>query len=242
MFEIIPAIDLIGGRCVRLTQGRYDEETVYSNDPVEVAKQWQDEGAQRLHLIDLEGARAGEPKNLEVIGRILNAVSIPAQVGGGIRSLEIAQRVLDVGVGRVIIGTRAAVDTDAAKEIFGLLQDRAVLSVDSRDGFVAISGWESETREKAVDFAVRMQNLGVKRIIFTNISRDGALIGVDTTVIEEILAAVDIPIIAAGGVTTVEDIRRLKPLVSQGLEGAIVGKALYTGSISLQDALADAKA
>lgn len=240
MFEVIPAIDLIGGRCVRLTQGRYDEETVYSDDPVEVAKRWEAEGAGRLHLIDLEGARAGEPKNLDVIRRICRAVSIPAQMGGGIRSLDLAKQALDAGIGRVIIGTRAAVDVDAARKMFGTLGDQAILGVDSRDGFVAISGWESETRENAVDFAVRMQTLGVRRIIFTNISRDGALIGVDTAVIEEMLSAVDIPIIAAGGVTTIEDIRRLKPLSAQGLEGAIIGKALYAGSITLPEALAEA--
>lgn len=240
MFEVIPAIDLIGGRCVRLTQGRYDEETVYSEDPVEVAKQWEAEGAQRLHLVDLEGARAGEPKNLEVIRRICSTIKVPTQMGGGVRSLDIAKQALDLGVGRVIIGTRAAVDVDAAQEMFTALGDQAILGVDSRDGCLAISGWESETRENAVEFAVRMQNLGVRRIIFTNISRDGALSGVDTAVIEEMLAAVDVPVIAAGGVTTVEDIRLLKPLAARELEGAIIGKALYTGSIRLSDALAEA--
>lgn len=235
--EVIPAIDLIGGRCVRLTQGRYDQETTYSNNPVEVAKRWEAQGAQRLHLIDLEGARAGEPRNMDVIREICRVVSIPTQMGGGIRTIEIARHAIDVGVGRVIIGTSAAVDTCAAEVLFGELGEKAILGVDSKDGTVAVSGWEAQTQERAVEFARRMQELGVCRIIFTNISRDGALVGVDADVVEEMVKAVDIPVIAAGGVTTVEDIRRLKPLELFGLEGAIIGKALYAGSITLPDAL-----
>jgi len=241
MFEIIPAIDLIGGRCVRLTRGDYNQETVYSDDPAEVARQWEAAGARRLHLVDLDGARAGQPCNLEVVGRICAAVSIPAQLGGGIRSIEAARMALDAGADRVIISTWAAVDPVAASALFNELREQAAVAVDSRDGFVAIKGWDAKTGERAVDFARRMQDLGARRIIFTNISRDGVLSGVDTGPIKEILGAVSIPVIAAGGVTTVEDVRQLKALENLGLEGAIIGKALYVGSVTLLDALSVAQ-
>ena len=236
--EIIPAIDMMGGKCVRLVQGDFDQSTVFSDDPVDAAKRWVDEGATRLHLVDLNGSRAGAPQETETIRRILAAVNIPVQLGGGIRSLETARAMIELGVGRVIIGTSAALDTTLAETIFGNLGDKAVLGVDAKDGFVAIKGWKEITSETAVDFALRMQGIGAKRVIYTDISRDGMLQGVNVQAMTEMADALDIPVIASGGVSTLEDIRKLK---DTGVEGAIVGKALYTGNLSLSEAMAGCK-
>ena len=238
--EVIPAIDIIGGRCVRLVQGRFDQETVFSDNPAEVAAQWAGQGATRLHVVDLDGARTGYPQNLKVLADIVHAAGIPVQVGGGIRKLETARRVLRTGVDRVIIGTSAALDSAAAQAMFAELGERAVLGVDALNGYVAVRGWQARTEEHATDFARRMVSLGAKRIIFTDISRDGMLSGVNVFAVERMLTAVDVPVIASGGVGSIEDIRRLAPLVSKGLEGVILGKALYTGAVALPDAIAAA--
>lgn len=236
--QILPAIDIIEGRCVRLVQGNYDQETVYSDNPVEMALQWEGQGAQRLHVVDLDGARMGLPHNLKVIQQIAEALKIPVQMGGGIRTLETAHKVLEAGIDRVIIGTSAALDNDAAKQMLGELGDSAVLGVDALNGYVAVRGWQARTDERAVDFACRMQEYGARRIIFTDISRDGMLSGVNVYAIERVLDAVNIPVIASGGVGSIEDLKRLASLESSGLEGIILGKALYTGAVELSDALA----
>lgn len=238
--EIIPAIDMMDGKCVRLVQGRFDQSTVFSDDPVDAAKRWVGEGARRLHLVDLNGSRVGVPQESHTIERILAAVDIPTQLGGGIRTLETAQRMIELGVGRVIIGTSAALDKDAARAIFAELGERAVLGVDARDGYVAVKGWQETTAETAVDFAQRMQALGARRVIYTDISRDGMLQGVNTQAMQRMAESLSIPVIASGGVSTLEDIRKLASLQSDGVEGAIVGKALYTGDLSLAKALAAA--
>jgi phosphoribosylformimino-5-aminoimidazole carboxamide ribotide isomerase len=235
--EIIPAIDMKEGRCVRLLQGRFDQETVYSNDPVEVARKWEAEGAPRIHLVDLDGARSGAPQNLAVVEKIAAAVRVPLQLGGGIRSLTVARMVIEAGVGRVIIGTSAALDSAIAEEIFGALGDQAILGVDARDGYVAIKGWEEVTNEKAIEFAQRMVALGAARIIYTDISRDGMLQGVNLPAMAEMTKAVPVPVIASGGVTTVQDIKDLVGVNLPGLEGVITGKALYSGSLTLAEAL-----
>lgn len=240
MLEIIPAIDIRNGRCVRLPQGRFDQETVYSDDPVEVARRWEAEGAPRLHIVDLDGARAGSPQNLAIVEKIAAAIRVPVQLGGGIRSLEIARSALDEGVGRVIIGTSAALDAAIAEEIFRSLGEQAIVGIDARDGYVAVRGWEEITTEKAVDFAKRMVSLGAVRIIYTDISRDGMLRGVNLPAMVEMTQAVSVPVIASGGVTTVQDIKDLVSANLPRLEGVITGKALYTGSLSLADALAAA--
>lgn len=236
--EIIPAIDMMDGKCVRLVQGKFDQVTVFSDNPAEMARKWADEGAARLHLVDLNGSRAGEPQETETIRSIVNAVDIPVQLGGGIRSLEIARRMLDLGVQRVIVGTSAAVDTNLAEALFTELGDSVILGIDARDGLVAIKGWEETTAERAVEFALRMQSLGARRVIYTDISRDGMLQGVNAAAMQNMAEALDIPVIASGGVSTIEDIKRLKEIEHLGIEGAILGKALYTGAISLKDALA----
>lgn len=234
--EIIPAIDMMDGKCVRLVQGKFDQSTIFSDDPVDAAKRWLDEGATRLHLVDLNGSRVGAPQEIETIRRILAAVNVPVQLGGGIRTLETARAMIDMGIGRVIIGTSAALDIDAATSIFGELGEQAVLGVDAKDGFVAVKGWQEVTGETAVEFAQRMQAIGAKRVVYTDISRDGMLQGINAPAMNEMAEALDIPVIASGGVSTLDDIRKLR---TTRVEGAIVGKALYTGDLSLADAMAE---
>jgi len=238
--EVIPAIDIIDGRCVRLAQGRFDQKMVFADDPAQVAMEWEQKGAKRLHVVDLDGARTGYPQNLKVLQGIVEAVRIPVQMGGGIRTRETARRVLRTGVQRVVIGTSAALDTSLAEAIFGELGERAVLGVDSLNGYVAVRGWQARTEERATDFARRMSALGVRRVVFTDVSRDGMLSGVNVWAIERMLKAVDVPVIASGGVGSIEDIKRLRPLEGRGLEGVILGKALYTGAVSLSEAIAAA--
>ena len=239
--EIIPAVDIKGGRCVRLLQGRFDKETVYSEDPVEMARRWEAGGAPRLHVVDLDGARTGEPQNLPVVERIAKAVKIPIQAGGGIRSLAAANLALDAGAQRVVIGTSAALDSDLATEILRALGDRAILGIDARDGYVAVRGWAEVTGEKATDFAKRMASLGAVRIIFTDISKDGMLQGMSLDAIAEIADAVSLPVIASGGVTSIDDIKAVVALNRSNIEGVITGKALYAGALTLADALAAVK-
>lgn len=236
--EIIPAIDIIDGRCVRLVQGKFDEETVFSDNPVEMARRWASQGATRLHVVDLDGARTGNPQNLKVVQEIVQAIEIPVQMGGGIRTLDMAKRVLRTGADRVIVGTSAALDSNTAREMFVELGDSAVLGVDALNGYVAVRGWQARTEERAVDFARRMEQFGAKRVIFTDISRDGMLTGVNVYALERMLGAVKIPVIASGGVGSVEDIRRLLSVKYDNLEGVILGKALYTGAVSLPEAIA----
>lgn len=235
--EILPAIDMMDGKAVRLMQGKFDQSTVFADDPAEVAKRWQDQGAKRLHLVDLNGSRCGAPQETETIKRILAAVNIPVQLGGGIRTLEIARKMLGLGVSRVIIGTSAALDSSLAEVIFRELGEQAVLGVDARDGFVAVKGWEELTRETAIEFARRMQELGARRVVYTDISRDGMLQGANVEATRKMAEALDIPVIASGGVSTLEDIRNLKSFEGVGIEGAILGKALYAGSLDLAEAL-----
>jgi len=232
--EVIPAIDIKDGRCVRLLQGRFDRVTVYSDDPVEVARRWRDGGAQRLHVVDLDGARTGIGANLGLIERIVAETGLRVQVGGGIRTLDTARMVLETGVERVIIGTTAALNEGAAVQIFGELGERVVLGVDAKDGRVAVHGWEQVLDLGAVEFALRMQGLGARRVVFTDVGRDGTLSGLNVERLREMVSALGIPVIASGGVTTVEDIRAA---CEAGAEAVIVGKALYAGTIALREAM-----
>jgi phosphoribosylformimino-5-aminoimidazole carboxamide ribotide isomerase len=207
---------------------------VFSDNPAEMAKRWADAGAKRLHLVDLNGSRLGAPQETEAVKKIIAGVDIPVQLGGGIRSLETARRMIELGMDRVIIGTSAALDSDLAEAIFRELGDRAILGVDARDGFVAVKGWQETTSENAIDFARRMQTLGARRVIYTDISRDGMMQGANIGATRRMAELLDIPIIASGGVSTIDDIASLASL---GIEGAILGRALYTGALSLTDAL-----
>jgi phosphoribosylformimino-5-aminoimidazole carboxamide ribotide isomerase len=234
-FELIPAIDLRGGRAVRLLQGDYDRETVFDDDPVAVARRWEAEGASRLHVVDLDGARDGTPLNREVIARILAAVKIPVQVSGGLRDGAAVERVLAQGADRAILGTVAA-QPEAVRPILEAFGERVVVGIDARDGRVAVRGWRETLDRDAVELARELVAVGAKRIIFTDIARDGMLGGPNLEAMRRMATAVSVPVIASGGVGSVEDVRRLAALGC--LEGVIVGRALYTGALSLPAALA----
>ncbi|MBP5738410.1 MAG: 1-(5-phosphoribosyl)-5-[(5-phosphoribosylamino)methylideneamino]imidazole-4-carboxamide isomerase [Abditibacteriota bacterium] len=235
--KLLPAIDMMDGKAVRLIRGEFDKSTVFGDDPAEMARRWEDCGAEILHLVDLNGSRKGAPQETETIKRIIKAVKIPVELGGGIRSLETAEKMLDLGVSRVIIGTSAAVNPELGETIFRTLGERAVLGVDAKDGKVAVSGWEQTTEETSVEFAVKMQSRGAKRIIYTDISKDGMMTGVNVEATAAMARALDIPVIASGGVASLEDIKKLIAVEDAGIEGAILGKALYTGAIDLPEAI-----
>ena len=232
--EIIPAIDLRGGQCVRLYQGNYEQETVFSDDPLEVALKWQSLGAPRLHIVDLDGAAAGEPRNLEIIKEIADAMLIPTQLGGGIRDMAYVESLLKAGVERVILGTAAVENPDLIAEVCRKFQESVIISVDALEGRVATRGWLKGTGLEAVEFAKSMIRLGARRFIYTDISRDGTLTEPNFSAISEVIDAIKLPVIAAGGISSVNHLRMLKKL---GAEGAIVGKALYTGNINLKQAI-----
>jgi len=233
--EVIPAIDLRNGKCVRLYQGDYDKETVFSDDPVSTALRWQSEGAVRLHIVDLDGAARGQPGNLDAIERILDAVELPVQVGGGIRDLETVEQLLALGVGRVVMGTLAVENPDMAAQACAEFGEQVVIGIDARDGLVATRGWLEESSVTATDLAARMVGLGARRIIYTDISRDGTLTSPNFEGVADLVSRVSVPIIAAGGVSSVE---HLEKLASTGVEGAIVGRAIYTGDVRLAEAIA----
>ena len=234
--EIIPAIDLKSGLCVRLFQGDYQQETVFSDDPVSVALGWQEQGAPRLHLVDLDGAAGGVPLNLEVITSIIHNLTIPVQIGGGIRDIETAESLLLVGADRVVIGT-AAVENPSLVE--ALCQKhgnhRVVIAVDAKDGQVAIKGWLETTEVKAQDLVEQMALLGVRRILYTDISRDGTLTEPNFEANADLVRTTDMAVLASGGIATLDHVRRL---VGTGAEGAILGRALYTEAFSLPEAIA----
>jgi phosphoribosylformimino-5-aminoimidazole carboxamide ribotide isomerase len=238
MFEVIPAIDIRGGRCVRLFQGDYAQETVFGEDPVEMARRWEGEGARRLHVVDLDAARTGEPVNLAVVGRIAAALAIPVQMGGGVRDGAGVRRALEAGVERAILGTAAAETPEAAAALFAEFGERLVLGLDARDGRVAVAGWRETTAWSAVDLARQLAAAGARRVIYTDIATDGTGRGPSLVSTRALAEALDIPVIASGGVGTLDHIRAVAGLEGAGVEGVIVGKALYTGAVSLRDALA----
>jgi phosphoribosylformimino-5-aminoimidazole carboxamide ribotide isomerase len=233
---IIPAIDLKGGRCVRLRQGRADAETVYSDDPVDTAKRWQSEGARWLHVVDLDGAFEGRPAHLDAVRRIAGAVAAPIELGGGIRTDEDVARVLDAGVARAIIGTRAFSDPEGLGALVERFGERIAVGIDARDGFVQVKGWVETTRTRALDLARRADALGVATLIYTDTATDGMLAGHNADATDALCRAVRCGVIASGGVSTAEDIAKLAALGHANLRGAIVGKALYDGVVSM-DAL-----
>ena len=233
--EIIPAIDLRGGQCVRLYQGNYDEETVFSDDPLEVALKWQSLGAPRLHIVDLDGAATGEIRNLNIVKEIASAALIPTQMGGGIRQLETIKELLKADIERVILSTAAVENPELVKEACRKFCESIVVSIDAREGRIMTHGWLQETDLTAIEVAKSMVKLGVRRFIYTDITRDGTLTEPNFTAIDELIDAIGLPVIAAGGISSVSHLRVLKKL---GAEGAIVGKALYTGDIKLKQAIA----
>jgi phosphoribosylformimino-5-aminoimidazole carboxamide ribotide isomerase len=232
---VIPAIDIKNGKCVRLLQGRKEAVTVYSDDPVSMARHWVSLGAELLHLIDLDGAFTGEQKNFEKIKAIRDAINIPIQVGGGIRDTERIEALINLGIDRVIIGTAAANKPDMIKDVCERFPGKVLVGVDAKDGKVAIKGWEEITALSAIDFARQMQDNGVSAIIYTDISRDGMLTGPNIEAMRQMVNALEIPVIASGGVSSLDDIKRLAEV--DGLWGMIIGKALYEGRVDLRKAI-----
>lgn len=234
---VIPAVDLKGGKCVRLLQGRMDAETVFSDDPTAMAAKWAALGARRLHVVDLDGAVDKTPRNRELIQQIVDRIDIPVQVGGGIRSEAAVKSYLDCGVDRVIIGTEAIRNPDMVADACRRHPGRIIVGIDARNGFVAIEGWTETTSVLAVDLARRFEECGVAAINFTDIQRDGMQTGPNLAETRRMAEAVSIPVIASGGVATIEDIRRLLPLETVGVTGVITGRALYSGSLDLVEAI-----
>lgn len=232
---IIPAIDLKNGKCVRLLQGKEEEVTVYSDDPVSMAQHWVELGAKLLHVVDLDGAFTGEQKNFDKIREIRKAIHIPIELGGGIRSIERIEQLIDLGVDRTIIGTSAAENPDMIRKACEKYPGKVLVGIDAKDGKVAVRGWVEVTELDAIAFAEKMESLGAAGIIYTDISRDGMLSGPNLDAMAKMVEAVDIPVIASGGVSNIDDIKSLMQI--DKLWGVITGKALYSGSLDLKQAI-----
>ena len=237
-FEVIPAIDLLDGRCVRLSQGRYDDATVYGEDPGAVAAQFVRQAIPRLHVVDLDGARAGAPSNAEAVRAIVEAAGdVPVQRGGGIRTLAAVADALATGVDRVILGTIALRDPELVREAAKRHPGRIVVGIDAKDGRVAVEGWLETSETRAVELAKHFEEAGVAAIVYTDISRDGMLTGPNIEATAELADAVSIPVIVSGGVASEDDLVRSARYAGRGIAGAIVGRALYTGAVDLASAL-----
>ena len=232
--EIIPAVDIRAGRCVRLYQGDFQRETVFGDDPAAMARSWQEAGATRLHVVDLDGAREGRPVNAQAIRRLIEVVSIPVEVGGGLRDRQSIDRYLEAGVDRVVLGTAAVKDPSLLADAVAEHGERIVVTIDARVGMVAVEGWQEETPLSAAELMSELAGKGVPRFIYTDALRDGTLQGPDFAAVEAVLARVGVPVIYAGGVSSVADLVRLASL---GMEAAIVGQALYTGAVNFEEAL-----
>jgi len=236
---LIPAIDMKGGRCVRLVKGDLNNETVYSDDPAQMAQRWVKEGGERLHLVDLDGAVAGLAVHFSIIEKIVRSVSIPVQIGGGIRTLAQIESYLEAGIAAVILGTIALKDPALLREACQKFPGKIFVGLDSRKGKVAIQGWVEECDETVSEMAVKMEDAGVASLILTDIEKDGMLEGPNFELMVEVAQAVKIPLIASGGVTTLEQIQQLS--LMPGISSAIIGKALYEGRIALPEAIAAIK-
>ena len=231
---IYPAIDILGGKCVRLTRGEYDSSTVYADNPCDMAKKWEQSGAKYIHVVDLDGAKAGKPVNTDAIREILNAVTIPVQIGGGIRTMENIEALLNMGVSRVILGTSAVQNRQLVIDSVKRYEEKIAVGIDAKDNKVAISGWESVSDFTAVEFAKMIEKCGVKTIIYTDISTDGTLAGPNLAAMSEMAASVSANVIASGGVSCAKD---CFDLAETGVSGVIIGKALYTNRLKPEDVL-----
>ena len=232
--EIVPAVDIKGGRCVRLYQGDYGQETVFDEDPVTAALTWYSQGARWLHIVDLDGAAAGEPKNMDVVEEIMKQTGLSVELGGGIRSEEVAKRLLHQGISRIILGTAAIENRALVKKLCQRFGEAIAVSLDARDGKIAIRGWQKNTVVEVLQLCREMVEAGVRRLVYTDIKRDGTLTEPNFDMIKKLLGEVDVPVIVAGGISRLEHLRRIKQL---GAEAAIIGKALYTGDINLGEAI-----
>jgi phosphoribosylformimino-5-aminoimidazole carboxamide ribotide isomerase len=234
---VIPAVDLKDGRCVRLSQGRMDQESVYSEDPIQMAKHWESKGAERLHVIDLNGAVMGKPFHRSLIEEITRSLRIPIEVGGGIRDLETIEQYLSSGVGWVILGTVAYSNRGLVEEACRRFPERVILAIDAKGGRLAIQGWNEEVTLGASELARQFEGMGLSAIIFTDVERDGMGTGLNTEATKALARSTPIPVIASGGVSRVEDIEHLLELEPDGVIGVIVGRAIYTGKINLEEAI-----
>ena len=232
--KIYPAIDIKDGKCVRLLRGSFDDVTVYGDNPAEMARKWESLGGEYIHVVDLDGALKGHGVNAESIKKICKAVNVPVQTGGGIRSISDIEAKLECGISRVIIGTKAVSDAEFVKDAVKRYGDKIVIGIDAKDGMVAIEGWEKTSEYQAVEFAKKMEEIGVKTIIYTDIATDGTLMGPNVDAMREMVNNTNMDIIASGGIGNIEHI---KALIPTGVEGVITGRALYTGNINLCDAI-----
>lgn len=236
---IIPAIDIKGGRCVRLFQGRFDRETVYGDDPAAMAGRWAEEGARRLHVVDLDGALDGRPSNEAAITAILRSVDLPIQIGGGLREMSTIESYLDAGADRVVLGTRAVLDAEFLREVCGYFPGKIVVAIDAREGWVAVKGWLEATDRSALDLAREASEAGAAALLYTDIARDGTQQGPNLDALDAVARATPTPVLASGGISTADHIRALARI--KGIEGAIVGQALYRGTLTLREANAAAE-
>lgn len=235
--KIIPAIDLKDGKVVRLTRGDYDKVKVYSEDPADMAKKWQSQGAEILHVVDLDGALAGEERNSASILKIIESTSIPVELGGGLRNFEAIEKAFSIGVSRVVLGSKAVEEIDFVKKAIAKYKEKIIISIDSKKGLVMLRGWTKASSVSAADLAKSAEELGASAVIYTDIARDGTLSGPDYSGLEELLDKVNIQVIAAGGIKSLDDIKRLLNLRRKNLAGVIVGKALYEGTLDLKEAV-----
>jgi len=234
---VIPAVDLKDGRCVRLSQGRMDQETVYSEDPVQIAKHWEAKGAERIHLVDLNGAVAGKPFHQSLIKEIVRSIQIPVEVGGGIRDFDTIENYLSSGVRWVILGTAAINNRPLIEKACHRFPERVILGIDAKGGRVAIQGWNEVVSLEAIDLAKQVEGMGLSAIIFTDIEKDGMSTGLNFESTRSLTRSTSIPVIASGGVSRIEDIEHLLALEPDGVIGVVVGRALYTGSLDLEEAI-----
>ena len=237
--KIFPAIDLFDGKAVRLLRGRYEDMTIYSDDPPQIGRDFAAAGAEYIHIVDLEGAKDGTTPNFDTVCRIKTASGCFCEIGGGIRSMDVIRRYMDAGIDRVILGTAAVTDREFLEEAVAAYGEKIAVGIDLKDGYVAIKGWTEKTQLTAVDFCEQMQALGVTTIIVTDISKDGAMKGTNHGLYEELSARLGMQLVASGGVSSIDDVNRL---AARGLYGAIIGKAYYTGAIDLKEAIAAADA
>ena len=234
---IIPAIDIKEGRCVRLTEGKFEDVEIFSDDPVAVAVKWANKGAKMLHVVDLDGARYGKLTKISLVEQIIKKVNIPVQIGGGIRNYRDVKNLIDLGASRVVLSTILWKDKALAKKLFEDFSEKIIAGIDARDGYVAIEGWQNVLSIDALDFAGEMEKLGARRIIYTDIKRDGTLKGPNVANIKRMVKKLNIPLIVSGGIASLNDIKELKKFEALGIEGIIIGKALYKGNILLEEAL-----
>ncbi|MFA4906331.1 MAG: 1-(5-phosphoribosyl)-5-[(5-phosphoribosylamino)methylideneamino]imidazole-4-carboxamide isomerase [Candidatus Margulisiibacteriota bacterium] len=233
-FEIIPAVDILGGKCVRLKQGRFEQKTVYFEDPLEAAKLWESKGAKRLHVVDLDGARTGTPENLSIVKKIAKELNIPIEVGGGVRRMDQIEELIKMGVDRIVLGTSAIFNHNLLSNVCEKFGEQIIVSVDAKGEDVVANGWTRVSSKNVTTLASEAISLGVKRFIYTDISKDGMLKGPNFTAIEKFAASVTVPVIASGGVSAKQDVERLKELP---IEGCIIGQALYSGAVKLEEVL-----